>query len=678
MTTGPESRAIDSGLMAQLNRCTELLDVILSTRGAAFDAAVAALAANFLRSAEAHFSEHAIPAGDLVVPVAHEGKIYGHYAVAGRPGGYGEREKRRLETLARFIGWLLHVREQSEQRERSLNHAMDRLREHMQILDHIHESVIAMDLAGYITHWNRGAERMFGYAAEEAVGRHILFLYADEDADDTPLHDGFMEHGGRNLEVRRRRKSGEIFWASMNLSIMEDEDGQAVGMIGYLVEITDRKNAEARLHNLSNYDELTGLPNRSLLFELLERAIIDGRRTLSPGALLFIDLNRFKPINDTLGHTVGNRVLAEVATRLSSCVRTEDVVARIGGDEFVVGLFRIAKREHAATVAQKVLDALDAPYSIDGHELQLGATIGISVYPEDSENAADLLRLADIAMYRAKKTGIEGYAFYSEEMNRRSLDRLKIEAGLRQALDRNQLILHYQPQVDLATGRIIGAEALIRWMHPERGMISPGEFIPVAEETGLITRLGDWVLEAACAQCQAWQNSGLPTLRIGVNLSARQFVPALAERIEELLARHSLEASWLELEITESILMHRGEEVVGLLDTLAARGLTLSLDDFGTGYSSLSYLKRFPIETLKIDRSFIHGVPTDPNDCAIAGAIVVMAKQLKHRVIAEGVERQDQVDFLRALGCDEIQGYLFSKPVPAAELEAMVRADRRL
>ncbi|MEW6163664.1 MAG: EAL domain-containing protein [Pseudomonadota bacterium] len=672
----------------------------------------------------------------------------------------------------------------------------------VKILDHIHESVITMDLAGYITGWNHSAEQLFGYSADEAIGRHILFLYADPDADDDSegFQDALLEHGGRELEVRRRRKSGEVFWASLQLSLMRDENGAPHSLIGYLsditarveaekalrlqsrifehseesilitdaerrilsvnpafsaitgygeaevigqtpallrserhpdvfyddiwlhverdgswhgevwtrrkngddfpswasislvrnhdgqishyfsifTDITDRKAAEDRIHYLAYYDGLTDLPNRSLLYKLIDQALVEARRNRLHGAILFVDLNRFKPINDTLGHAIGDQLLKQIAERLRAAVRTEDVVARLGGDEFVVALFDITRREHAAVVAQKLLAALDPPFWIEEHELQIGAAIGISVYPRDGFDTETLLRMADIAMYRAKQSEQDGYAFYSHEMNQRALDRLKTESGLRHGIENGELLLHYQPKVDIASGRIVGAEALVRWHHPERGMVPPGEFIPIAEESGLVVRLSAWVLEAALRQARQWLAAGLPALKIAVNLSARDFSPTLAERIQSLLAGHDVSPEWLELEITEGMLTHSSDEVIAMMDAITSLGVTLSLDDFGTGYSSLSYLKRFPIDTLKIDQSFVRGIPHDGNDCAIAGAIVSMAQRLGHRVIAEGVETAAQLDFLRSLGCQEVQGYFFSPPVPPDKLEAMVRDGRML
>ncbi|MDP1651932.1 MAG: EAL domain-containing protein [Rhodocyclaceae bacterium] len=547
-----------------------------------------------------------------------------------------------------------------------------------QILDQIHESVITMDMGGYIIGWNRGAVNMFGYSAAEVIGKHILFLYADPDAadDSDGFRDVFLDQGGREMEVRRRRKSGEVFWASLQLSLLRDETGQPSGLIGYLSDITERKAAEERIHYLAYYDGLTGLPNRSLLYRLIDQALIEAKRNRLHGAILFIDINRFKPINDSLGHGVGDRLLQQIAERLRRAVRTEDVVARLGGDEFVVALFDIAQREHAAVVAQKLIAALDPPFCIDQHELKVGAAIGISVYPRDGSDTESLLRMADIAMYRAKESQHDGYAFFNREMNRRALERLKIESGLRHGIEHNELLLYYQPKVDLASGRIVGAEALVRWQHPEHGMMSPDTFIPIAEKSGLIEQLSAWVMESAMRQARLWSEAGLPRIKVAINLSARDFSPGLAERVQTLLTKEGVPAAWIELEITEGMLTHNNEGVIAMMEALTALGVGLSLDDFGTGYSSLSYLKRFPIDTLKIDRSFITGIPHDGNDCAIAGAIVSMAQRLGHRVIAEGVETHAQLEFLRSQGCQEIQGHYFSPPLPADRFATMLHECR--
>jgi diguanylate cyclase (GGDEF)-like protein/PAS domain S-box-containing protein len=715
----------------------------------------------------------------LVESVSYEGARYGCYAFEAP-----QSLRSRLITLAHLTAVALAQRKQEKH--------------YRQIIDQIFDSVIVMDMGGFITGWNKGAERMFGYSADEAIGHNILFLYA-EDHNDNVLYDEFLEHGGREMEVRRRRKSGEIFWARLAFSQMHDAQGAPFGMIGYLTDISERiedrrrlllhgkifeqseqaimitdkdwrlisvnpafvnitrraeedvvgklitrlsrdpkpamyelirdalnrhgrwqdeisftrsdgnvlpiqisasvvhafdggignviwifsdiserQRSAERIRHLAYYDSVTGLPNRSLLIELTEQAMAEARRDNSGGALMFIDLNRFKPINDSLGHDAGNVLLREVGQRFRDVMRDGDVVARIGDDEFVVALFDDIHNKNAGIVAQRLLASLDAPFTVAGHDIRIGASIGISVYPGDGARVEILLQNADIALYRAKQTGASTYVYYSQEMNQRSLDRLKVEAGLRHALHNNELLLHYQPKVDLITGVIIGAEALVRWQHPERGLVPPMEFIPIAEESGLIIAIGNWVLEQTCAQARKWHEAGFAPIRVAANLSARQFGTGLAAHIRNLLQRHDLPAEWLELEITESMLMNSAEQVIEMMDELSALGVSLSLDDFGTGYSSLSYLKRFPIETIKIDRSFIKGTPDDADDCAIAAAIISMSKQLKLRVIAEGVETIAQRDFMRSLGCDEIQGYLISPPVGVAEFEAMLAGKKIL
>ena len=601
-----------------------------------------------------------------------DGHYFGCYTVFGRIN-FSATDRHHLASLAKLTASLLQVHSLAQRSTHAFVQVEAQLAHQLQILDQIQESVLTLDQTGYITSWNKGAERLFGYSAVEAVGNHILFLYVDEDAS---FHDGFAEQGGRMMEVRRRKKSGEVFWASMTLTPLCDVDERPIGLIAYLSDITERKQAEERLHHLAYYDALTGLPNRTLLTKLVDQALMVAQRNESSGCVLFIDLNRFKWINDTLGRRIGDELLRQVSLRFRATLREEDIVARLSGDEFVVGLFDIRQHFEATTVAQKLQASLLEPFLIEGHDLRVGASIGISVYPQDGGDAETLLRLADIAMARAKQgheSPEDRVAFYSLDMNQGMHERMRIESGLRQALGNGELLLHYQPKFQIDGGRIIGAEALVRWLHPERGLVPPADFIPLAETTGLILQVGEWVLEAACAQAATWQRAGVPPLRIAINVSAREFTAALPGRLVATLARYRLEPCWLELEITESALMHDIERVIEIMDQINALGVTLSLDDFGTGYSSLSYLKRFPIQTLKIDRSFTTGLPDDGSDCAIATTIISIAQQLRHKVIAEGVETVEQLEFLRESGCDEVQGYLFSRPLPADAFEKALR-----
>jgi diguanylate cyclase (GGDEF)-like protein/PAS domain S-box-containing protein len=666
---------------ADLRLCARFCDVINNLNGPERDEAIDAVVRALLGSPRGAYLRAHPTAGEweLSVEIVDDARPYGWLAVAGRAGGYDANDMARLQELAYLAACLFGARK--TWRDDALRDAEDKLLHQAQVIDQIRDSVITMDPFGFITAWNKGAERLFGYSASEAIGRSILFLYVDEgNANDLSplLLDEFLGAGGHDIEVRRRKKSGEVFWANLSLSRTKDAGGHIIGLTGFVTDITERKQAEERIHHLAYFDALTGLPNRTLLCKLTDQALSKADRAAENVALLFIDLNRFKPINDTLGHEIGNRLLQEVGRRLRETIRDEDVVARLGADEFVVALYDITRRDNAGVVAQKLLAAFEAPVLIDAHELRIALSIGISVFPQDGNDTETLLRLADIAMYRTKQAGQEGFGFYSQDMNRRAYEALKIESGLRRALEENQLLLYYQPKVRISDSAITGVEALVRWQHPHEGLLLPNEFIRVAEETGLIVRLGAWVLEAACRQARTWKEAGLPVMRVAVNISAREFTPALPGRVRDILVRHGLTPQWLELEITESMLMHSSDRAVAMMDELTAMGVSLSLDDFGTGFSSLSYLKRFPIETLKIDRSFIHGIPDDINDIAIAGAITGMARQMRRRVIAEGVETPAQLQFLAQIGCDEIQGYLFSPPLIATEMTALLNAGRQL
>ncbi|MCS0584599.1 EAL domain-containing protein [Massilia pinisoli] len=653
-----------------------LCDAVMALRGDELYAALGRIAGAVLASPHGAFvPADAAPAatleGALLQEVRADGQCFGRYEVAGR--AYSLDDWRQLEGLAGLTGSLMQVHSLAQRTTHAYAQVEAQLAHQSQILDQIHESVLTLDRLGYITSWNKGAERLFGYTALEAVGRHILFLYADEEAD---VQDAFAEQGGRMMEVRRRKKSGEVFWASLSLSPLCDLEDRPIGLIVYLTDITERKLAEERLHHLAYYQELTGLPNRTLFGRLVDQALMVAQRNDATACVLYVDLNRFKLINGTLGRKVGDDLLRQVAERLRNSLRDEDVVAHLSGDEFAVGLFDIRQHFEATTVAQKLQGALEIPFLVQGHDLRVGASIGIAVYPQDGPDAETLLRMADIAMERAKEHAENpdrSVAFYRLDMNEGMQQRMQIESGLRHALGNGELILHYQPKFEIGSTRLVGAEALVRWKHPVRGMIPPIEFIPLAESTGLIVQVGEWVLEQACAQAAIWQRAGLPPFRLAVNVSAREFTASLPGRVAETLRRYRLDAHWLELEITESTLMHDIEHVIAIMDRISALGVALSLDDFGTGYSSLSYLKRFPIDTLKIDRSFTTGIPQDPSDCAIASTIIGMGRKLGHRVIAEGVETLEQLEFLRQAGCDEVQGYLYGKPLPAYEFEKSLR-----
>jgi len=419
-------------------------------------------------------------------------------------------------------------------------------------------------------------------------------------------------------------------------------------------------------HYVATHDVLTQLPNRQLFHDRLSQALADARRNHRKLAVLFLDLDRFKPVNDTLGHAAGDRLLRAVAQRLTGCLRQSDTAARLGGDEFTIILTRVNEPDDAARVAAKILASLSEPFVLDGFELVVTASVGISVFPGDGADNDTLIKNADAAMYRAKANGKNAYQFYLPAMNDKAQERMELERSLRTALDHKQLELYYQPQIDIASGRIIGMEALARWNHPSLGLVGPERFIPLAEETGLILPLGEWVLRTACSQNRAWQDAGLQPISMAVNISARQLQQSLVPTIVRILRETRLDAEYLELELTESVVMADADVAIATLRELNRLGVLISIDDFGTGYSSLTYLKRLPLDKLKIDKHFVSTLTTDSNDRAITAAIVAMADSLQLKAIAEGVETAEQLEMLRTMHCDKMQGFLFSEPVDAA------------
>ena len=670
-----------------------------------------------------------------------------------------------------------------------------------QIVAQLQAPIFSLDMTGYLTGWNQSAQDLFGYTAEEAIGQHVLFLYADDpEARDVGAQEMFMEHGVALMEVWRRKKSGVLFKAALSLSLVLDADQEPLCIVAQLTELandmspldlqrlhsriiedsdqgilitdaTERivsvnaafskitgyawaeamgqttdllrsgvhdaefrakvaaamsgagpwqgeiigkrktgelfpqnvsisvvrdetgevthafsifsdisvlQEAQERLTRLANFDDLTGLPNRAHFSQLVEVALAASRRKEHCAAVLAIELDRLSTINDTLGENVTQELLRQISLRFRMALRNADVLAKVGSGQFVVALLSIEQREHAGIVAKKLLAAMEAPFSVNAQIVHVGLSVGISVFPDDGQDVSSLLHFADVAVNRIKAEEESGYLFYSADMDQRAKEKWRLEGELRHALVAQQLVLYYQPKVSLRSGRIVGAEALIRWRHPVNGMVSPAKFIPVAEETGLILDIGSWVLDEACRQLRAWMDAGLVMPTIAVNLSARQFDRLLPSRVQTVLERYQLPPEHLQLEITESLLVRGADGVIKIMNELVALGLALSMDDFGTGYSSLAYLKKFPITTLKIDRAFVLGVPADENDCAIAQAIVTMAKQLRQEIVAEGVETPEQMKFLRGLGCDQLQGFLFSPPVKAEEFERMVQADVRL
>jgi diguanylate cyclase (GGDEF)-like protein/PAS domain S-box-containing protein len=542
------------------------------------------------------------------------------------------------------------------------------------------EAIVITDSQRRIVSVNPAYTAITGYPREEVVGRTLQ--------DMTPDLRGWERERGIWEEVERsafwqgetwdRRRNGETYPKWLTVSAVRDKSGQVVNFIEIFSDISERKEREERVRHLAHHDFLTDLPNRMLLSDRITQAISLAQRNDAQVAVLFLDLDRFKNVNDSLGHTIGDKLLQEVARRLRACVRATDTVSRLGGDEFVILVPGVPDAGDVAVMAQKVLEVVSEPYSIESHELISSPSIGIAVYPTDGPDVEALLRNADAAMYHAKESGRKNYQFFTPDMNARAVERLSMERSLRRALERGELQLHYQPQYEIATGRIVGMEALVRWEHPDMGLVSPGRFMPFAEESGLILPIGEWVLQEACRQNRAWQEAGLPHVRVAVNISAVQFrQPGFADSVQRALAHTGLAACYLELEVTESVIMHDAERVTQALALLKQLGLELAIDDFGTGYSSLSYLKRFPIDRLKIDQSFVRDLTTDRDDAAITSAIIALTRNLGLKTIAEGVETREQLEFLRAHGCDEVQGFLFSRPVETDACPARLAGEAR-
>lgn len=572
----------------------------------------------------------------------------------------------------RFEGLLGVGRDISQQRR-----AEKDLRMAATVFEHSTSAILVTDPAGYIVQVNEAFTRITGYQSAEMLDQLPSMLTADRQQAtqlDYILRQ-LNQRGSWEGEIWLKRRAGDHYPAWVGITAVHDEEGDLVSYVCFFSDISERKASEQRIHRLAYYDALTQLPNRTLFQERLHTALQHAERREEWVVLMFLDLDRFKPINDSLGHAAGDRMLKDVAVRLADCVGDDDTVARMGGDEFTLLLSPCTGREtalnRAITVAEQILSRLARPFVLEGREFFVTASIGIALGPQDGHEPSQLMKNADTAMYHAKERGKNNFQFYQAEMNARALERLELESDLRHALEQREFVLYYQPQFSGDGKRLTGVEALLRWRHPERGLVPPGEFIPVLEELGLVVEVGDWVLREACRQLRAWHQRKMRLPKVSVNISARQFADGqLVQRISGILAESGLPPACLELELTESILMRDVAEAMEILANLKRLGLCIAVDDFGTGYSSLNYLKRFPIDVLKIDRSFVDGLPDGERDAQIARAIIAMSHSLNLAVIAEGVETHAQLDFLREHGCDEVQGFLFGRPMPADQLEA--------
>jgi diguanylate cyclase (GGDEF)-like protein/PAS domain S-box-containing protein len=531
-----------------------------------------------------------------------------------------------------------------------------------------------------IVYVNPAFQRLTGYAPQEALGRNGRFLLGT-DTDQPGLEairSAIREQRESYAVIRNYRKDGSMFWNELHIAPVRDAYGRVTHFVGVQNDVTERKRYEEQLEHQANHDLLTGLPNRNLLRDRLSQALLHADRYGRAVAVAFLDLDNFKLINDSLGHDLGDELLRRVAQRLRSTVREVDTVARIGGDEFVLLLGYQPGEQGVSELMPRLLAAVAEPIMIGERELTVSCSIGFCIYPQDGSDPDALLRNADAAMFRAKELGRSNFQAFTPALHARISERLALEGELRRALERCEFTLHFQPQVEVGSGRIIAVEALLRWNHPARGLVPPASFIPVAEETGLIVPIGDWVVEAVCEWCRSRKAEGCAPLRVAINVSLRQlhrdeFVACVASA----LARTGVEPQWLELEITESAVMKNPEETIGRLRSLRALGIKIAIDDFGTGYSSLSQLKRLPVDRLKIDRGFIEGIPGDIDDAAIARAVISLGHSLGLKVVAEGVETAAQHDFLLAHGCDEAQGYLFAVPMAAEAIEDLLRGHAR-
>jgi diguanylate cyclase (GGDEF)-like protein/PAS domain S-box-containing protein len=570
---------------------------------------------------------------------------------------------------------------QIEERESALRDVFTEKERAQVTLNAIGDGVLSTDLSGRVTYLNATAERMTGWSSLEALGQPLKRVFHVIDTDThRPSHSPLEFATQLDLPVGFRshrsliRRDGHEIAVELSSAPIHDRDGWITGAVIVVHDVSSARAMALELSHLAQHDVLTGLPNRMLFEDRLAQAILVARRAQGHLAVLFLDLDGFKRINDSLGHAIGDRLIQSVAERLLGCVRKSDTVSRQGGDEFVILLPAIAKVDDAALCATKIIDAVKAPHTIGEHSLRVTVSVGISTYPDGGGDGEALMKNADTAMYHVKGHGRDDYRFFKRDMNLLAVERQYLEGQLRTAIDGGELLLHYQPQIDLVTGAISSVEALVRWQQPGRGLLFPAQFLPIADESGMIIPIGRWVLEEACRQTREWLDAGLRAVPVAVNISSAEFrSERFLERVRSALNRTGLDPRYLELELTEGVLMHHAESAAHALHELKALGVRIAVDDFGTGYSSLSYLTRFPIDALKLDQSFVRDIGVNPADAIVVKAVISMGRSLKHRVIAEGVETPEQLAFLRGLNCDEGQGYYFSRPLPAPEFAKLLK-----
>ena len=574
----------------------------------------------------------------------------------------------------RIVGTTFDITEISKLREQN--------KEQAQILEQIHDSVVTTNLNGIITYWNNGATKMLGYSSLEVIGKPLSTLYPESSLQQiTQMFKTVLKTGTCKDEIVNITKSEELIYTNISLSLLKDDSGKVIGTIAFSQDISKKKEIEKKfqkqtelLNHQAYHDHLTNLPNRMLFDDRLIQSIANAKRHNESFALLFIDLDNFKEINDTLGHHIGDKVLQLISKKLSTCVRIEDSLSRLGGDEFTIILQNIKMPAAAAEVAQKLIDIINKKLTINNHEIYLSASIGISIYPKDSSDKNDMIKFADSAMYKAKENGKNNYQFYSAAMTTMAFEKVTLQNSMRTAIINQEFIVYYQPQINAKKGVITGMEALVRWQHPSLGLISPIKFIPLAEESGFIVHLDNYVMKQAMIDFTSWYEMGLEPGILSLNLSIKQlanndFIHYLTTTSKEI----GFNLNWLELEITETQMMQDPLASIEKLKIISDMGIEIAIDDFGTGYSSLAYLKRLPVDKLKLDKSFVDGLPEDEEDCAISKAVIALAKSLNLKIIAEGVESIEQQEFLLQNGCEHIQGYYYSKPLPKMEIEQFLQ-----